>query len=255
MKKITLAVLLALGLSQAFSYDQIGHRAVASIAQDNLKPAVKKTIDKVLGPNGIIYGSTWADEIRSDEKYKATYPLHYQNLSDNLSDAQIIDLWEHPTQDGEHLFYAIQNLRDKLKKDPMDAESLKLLIHFMGDLHQPLHLGRLEDLGGNKVKTNWFGDEINIHHLWDSELIDSKGMSYSELAHYLKDKFSGTTIKTGLKSSILISYALRTEIYAYDYTQRNNYKYIYLFNEKLDERLYRGGLELGEILNEIYSTH
>ncbi len=237
------------------AYDPIGHRVVASLAQDHLKPEVKSKIDKILGVNGIIYGSSWADEIRSDEKYKETYQWHYQNLADNLTDEQIIDLWENPSREGEHLFLAIQNLSAKLKKSPTDAESLKLLIHFVGDLHQPMHLGRKEDLGGNKVKYNWFGRETNIHHVWDTEIIESKKMSYSELAQFLTDKFKGHKTKTNLMTSILISYSLRNEIYAYDYTQRNNYKYIYLFNEKIDERLFRGGLELAQILNDIYSTN
>ncbi len=255
MKRFLALLLLSFTLFSAFSYDPLGHRIIASIAQEKLKPDVKKQIEKVLGTNGIIYGSTWADEIRADNKYKETYPWHYQNLADNLTDEQVLDLWENPSREGEHLFLAIQNLSKKLKSSPQDAESLKLLIHFVGDLHQPLHLGRLDDLGGNKVKYNWFGKETNIHHLWDTELIEAKKMSYSEICQYLKDKFKDQKIKTNLKASILKSYQVRNEIYAYDYTQRNNYKYTYLFDEIVDERLYRGGLELAQILNEIYSTN
>lgn len=256
MKRIqTLIILTALFAAPLFSYDQVGHRVVASIAQNNLKLEVKKKIEKILGINGIIYSSSWADEIRSDVKYKDTYPWHYQNLADNLTDAQVLDLWDNPSKEGEHLFFAIQGLSKKLKNNPEDKESLKLLIHFVADLHQPMHLGRKDDLGGNKVKYNWFGKETNIHHVWDSEITDAKSMSFSELTNYLTDKFNGVKIKPDLKASILISYALRNEIYAYDYTQRNNYKYIYIFSEKLDERLYRGGLELANLLNGIYSVH
>jgi hypothetical protein len=62
---------------------------------------------------------------------------------------------------------------------------LKLLVHFIGDLHQPMHLAKKEDRGGNEVSIKWFGKRSNLHRLWDSDMIDSSQLSYTELAQNL----------------------------------------------------------------------
>ncbi len=55
----------------------------------------------------------------------------------------------------------------------------------IGDLHQPMHIGRLEDKGGNDIQLQWFGRGTNLHRLWDSNMIDDYGMSYTELSDKL----------------------------------------------------------------------
>ena len=70
-------------------------------------------------------------------------------------------------------------------KDNSDTErsiALKLLVHFIADMHQPMHCGRPNDRGGNDVKVKWFGSSTNLHHVWDSDLINYTKLSYSELA-------------------------------------------------------------------------
>ncbi len=251
--------LLTLGLLSLsvflFAYDAVGHRIVADIAYQNLNAKAQKQVDDLLGKHGIIYASTWADEVRSDKKYDYSYQWHYQNLSDNLSEKDIKMLLANPTAEGEHLFFALDSLTRRLKANKNDAEALKFLIHFVGDLHQPMHLGRKEDLGGNKVETKWFGKTINVHSLWDSYLIEFKKMSYSEYSNYLQDKFEPQ--KSEFKAytilqSVEASYDIRNQIYAYDSSDTNNYHYAYFFSDKLDEMLYRGGIQLANILNAIY---
>ena len=237
------------------AYDAIGHRVIANIAYDNLNCKTRHSVDKALGKHGIIYASTWADEIKSDKKYDYCYPWHFQNLKDSLSVDDLNYLLNNPKSEGEHLFYAIDQMISRLKKDKKDTEALKFLVHFVGDLHQPLHLGRFDDLGGNKVKTMWFGKEINIHSLWDTYLIENKKYTYSEFSDYLNDKFAGKRkqfAKNSINESVIESYNLRNNIYAYDMNNKNNYHYVYRFSESLDEMLFRGGLQLAKILNEIY---
>ncbi len=253
-KYILTLTLLSISLFVS-AYDAIGHRIVADVAYHNLKPKAQKQLDKILGVHGIIYASTWADEVRSDKKYTYSYQWHYQNLSDNLSENDIKMLLANPTAEGEHLFFALDSLTRRLKINKNDTEALKFLIHFVGDLHQPMHLGRKEDLGGNKVDTKWFGKTINIHSLWDSYLIEFKKMSYSEYSTYLLDKFvpQKDKFKTySILQSVEASYYIRNQIYSYDSSDTNNYHYTYFFSDKLDEMLYRGGIQLANILNTIY---
>jgi hypothetical protein len=173
----------------ATAYDAVGHRIVADIAYKNLTEKARIQVDEVLGKRGIIYEATWADEVRSDKKYDYSYPWHYQNLKDSLTTKDFKSLLESPKNEGEHLFYAIELMTNRLKKDRNDAEALKFLVHFVGDLHQPMHLGRKEDLGGNKVDAKWFGKQINLHSLWDGHLLENQKMSFSEYSQYLQDRF------------------------------------------------------------------
>jgi S1/P1 Nuclease. len=247
--------LLAIALSVS-AYDAVGHRIIADIAYQNLTEKARTELDNILGKHGIVYEATWADEVRSDKKYDYSYQWHYQNLKDSLSTNDIKRLLEQPKSEGEHLFYALDMMQSRLKKDKNDVEALKFLIHFMGDLHQPMHLGRSSDLGGNKVEYNWFGKKTNLHATWDSWLIENQRMSYSEYSKYLQDKFElrkPEFRKYSILQSVQASYALRNLIYNYDYSDTSNYHYSYRFAAMLDEMLYRGGIQLANILNGLYN--
>lgn len=253
-KLISIICFLVFNLS-LFAYDSVGHRIVADIAYNNLTGSARTQVDNVLGKRGIVSAAAWADEIRSDNKYAYSYPWHYQDLDDNMTSVDLKKLLDNPTAEGEHLFFAIDSMEVRLKKDKSDAEALKFLVHFIGDLHQPLHLGRKDDKGGNKIEMNWFGRKTNLHAVWDGALIDNEKMSYSEFSQYLQDKFESRKAefkKHNLLQSIEASYAVRNSIYAYDTTDASNYHYVYFFADKRDEMLYRGGIQLANILNAIY---
>jgi hypothetical protein len=253
-KHIFVLCLLAITIS-ASAYDAVGHRIVANIAYQNLTDKARTQLDGILGKRGIVYEATWADEVRSDKKYDYSYQWHYQNLADSLKTADFKKLLDNPKSEGEHLFYALDMMQTRLKKDKKDVEALKFLVHFVGDLHQPMHLGRLTDKGGNGVEYNWFGKKTNIHATWDGLLIENQKMSYSEYSQYLQDKFApqkAEVKKYSILQSVEAAYAVRTEIYGYDYSDTSNYHYAYRFGDKLDEMLYRGGIQLANILNAIY---
>lgn len=245
-----------LGITLSMSaYDAVGHRIIADIAYDNLTDRARSQVDKVLGKRGIVYESTWADEVRSDNKYAYSYQWHYQDLDEDMTPASLQKLLENPKAEGEHLFFALDSLTVRLKKDKNNAEALKFLVHFVGDLHQPMHLGRKDDKGGNKVDFNWFGKKTNLHAVWDGMLIESERMSYSEFSQYLQDKFEPRKAeikKYTILQSVEAVYAAQNLIYKYDTSDTSNYHYVYYFAGIRDEMLYRGGIQLANILNAIY---
>lgn len=253
--KLSAALLLFLISASTFAYDAVGHRIIADIAYNNLTDKARAQVDKVLGKKGMVYEATWADEVRSDNKYAYSYQWHFQDLDDNMNAASIKQLLDNPTAEGQHLFFAIDSLTRRMKKNKDDAEALKFMVHFVGDLHQPMHMGRKDDKGGNKVDFNWFGRKTNLHAVWDGMLIESQKMSYSEYSQYLQDKFEPRKAefkKHGILQSVVAAYTVRNMIYAYDNSDTNNYHYLYFFADKVDEMLYRGGIQLANVLNAIY---
>jgi hypothetical protein len=255
MKKITFLLFSITVVMNAMAYDATGHRIIADIAYHNLTTKAKLAVDRLLGKQGIVYAATWADEIKSDKKYDYSYQWHYQNLKDSMTNEQLENLYQHPVSEGEHLFYAIAQMKARITKDKKDTEALKFLVHFMGDLHQPMHLGRVEDLGGNKTPVKWFGKTINMHSLWDSYMIEAQNYTYTEYSAYLRNKFESAKAKY-LKENPIASleavYQIRNKIIFYDYTDTNSYHYTYLFSNDLDALLFRGGIQLAKTLNELY---
>jgi len=254
-KKSFLFILISVFSFSAVAYDAVGHRIIADIAYTNLTAKAKKQCDKVLGKQGIIYASVWADEIRSDKQYDYSYKWHYQNLKDSLTIDQIDALFKNPTAEGEHLFFAIDQLTQRLKKDKNDAEALKFLVHFMADLHQPMHLGRAKDLGANKIKVQWFGKSTNLHAVWDGMITESQKMSYSEYSRFLQNSFEKQKAKKQAESllqSVYSVYLLRTEVYNYGFDDKSNYNYIYKFAGRNNEMMYSAGIQLSKRLNELF---
>ena len=254
-KKGFLLMLISVISFSAVAYDAVGHRIIADIAYNNLTAKAKKQCDKVLGKQGIIYASVWADEIRSDKQYDYSYKWHYQNLKDSLTMEQLGVLFKNPTAEGEHLFFAIDQLTQRLKKDKNDAEALKFLVHFMADLHQPMHLGRAEDLGGNKINVQWFGKSTNLHAVWDGMITEGQKMSYSEYSRFLQDSFEKVKAKKQAESllqSVSNVYTLRTEVYNYGVDDKNNYIYMFKFASRNNEMLYSAGIQLAKRLNELF---
>ncbi len=253
-KFLFLAILFSISF-QSFAFDAIGHRIISDIAYQNLKCSTRKKVDKLLVKNGITYASVWADDVRSDSDYAYSYDWHFQNLKDGMTKAELQYLLENPTSEGEHLFFALDSLSKRLKNNKKDVEALKFIVHFAADLFQPMHLGRLSDRGGNDVMIKWFGRDIRLHQLWDTQMLEGQKFSYSEYSQYLQDKFSKQ--KKELKNqskldAIWETYLLRNKIYAYNYSNLSGYHYMYEFNEDMDRQLFRAGIQLAKLLNEVF---
>ena len=120
------------------------------------------------------------DEIRSDSLYDFTSDWHWVTVPDGQNYAQTE---KNPKGD---VIFTIERIITELKSKKLSAkqesEYVKMLIHLVGDIHQPLHVGGGADRGGNEVKLMWFRVESNLHRIWDSDMIDDTRLSYRELA-------------------------------------------------------------------------
>ncbi|MGY0408213.1 MAG: S1/P1 nuclease [Polaribacter sp.] len=258
--KLKLVLLLSFFLfskpvaEKTFFWGQNGHRATAKIAENHLTRRAKRKIDKLLKGQSLAFVSTFADEIKSDKKYKKYYSWHYVNMD---LDKTYETSKKNPKGDVvTGIKKCIAVLKDKNSSEQDKVFYLKLLVHFVGDLHQPLHIGQREDKGGNTIQVQWFGKGTNLHAVWDTEMIEEWNMSYLELADNEK-KLSKEQIKAIEKGTIEDwvneVHQLTKEVYKSAKAGENlRYKYSYNHFGEVREQLQKGGIRLAKILNDIF---
>ena len=148
-------IFLLLTTTTAFGWGQIGHRTVGQLAEWHLSRRAAKNINKILGPTSLAMVSTWMDEIRSDSAYDYTNTWHWVTVPTGETYDPTI---QEPTGNA---YETVQRLVAGLKSDTLSAqqerEYLMILVHLVGDLHQPLHVGTGTDRGGNDVQVQWMG--------------------------------------------------------------------------------------------------
>jgi hypothetical protein len=256
MKRLTLFFVFFLYLASAFAWGPKGHRIVAQVAYDHLDSKARKHVDAVLGTHGMIYLSTWPDEIKSDTIYPTSFTCHYQDLAGGMTDAEVVATLTDYPQEGGDLFMALDSLEAVLSRQPNNHDALVFYVHMMADRFCPMHLAHLDDKGGNAVKMKWFGQNTNLHSVWDSKLVENKGFSYTEYANYLHDVY-GKQYKEILRMSdsetLLYTYHLTDRVYQYQSTWSGNaYHYAYQWTSAMEYQLYMAGIKLAQSLNDIF---
>lgn len=169
-----LAVLLLPAVALAWGPE--GHRAASAITADRLCPDVREEIDRLLGEKSLADAAAWPDTIRSESAWAHTRDWHYINIGD---DEPLSALVEGAPGHGRMLSAIRDNLAILGAADASDRrrrEALSFVLHLVVDLHQPLHVGRSADRGGNTVTVSFAGREINLHRLWDGGLLRSAGL-------------------------------------------------------------------------------
>ncbi len=153
-----------------------GHDLVARIAQAQLTAKVRAKVDAILGPGVTIVSiSSWADQVRRDRQESAAW--HYIDIP---IDQPHLDM-ARDCPKGDCVIGAITRFRAQLKDPATPAdkrkEALEFIVHFVGDMHQPLHSSDNKDKGGNDVRTQVPGADRpgNLHSVWDGTILGHMG--------------------------------------------------------------------------------
>ncbi|XP_047940512.1 endonuclease 1-like isoform X4 [Salvia hispanica] len=232
---------------QAWSKE--GHVMTCKIAQDLLEPEAHHAVQMLLPDyvNGDLSAlCVWPDQVRHWYRYRWTSPLHFIDTPDRACN------------------FKYQNNM---------TEALLFLAHFMGDIHQPMHVGFTSDEGGNTVELRWFRHKSNLHHVWDREIILTAAANYyGKDINLLQQDIQGNFTE-GLWSSDLASWRECSHIsscvskYAaesMDTACKWGYKGVEsgdtlsddYFNSRLPivmKRIAQGGVRLGMILNRVFA--
>lgn len=246
---------LQLGYGNDMEWSKTGHRTVGEVAQKHLSGKANRAIKKLLDGESLALASNFADEIKSDRSYSKFGPWHYVNYPADKKYTEV-----QPSEEGD-IVIGIEKcmaiVEDKNSSVADKVFYLKMLIHLMGDLHQPMHVGRLEDKGGNDIQLQWFGRGTNLHRLWDSNMVDDYGMSYSELANNLP-KLSKNEIKNIQRGNVYNwveeSQDVANELYlSVEEGEKLGYAYSYRYWATVEHQLQKGGLRLAKVLNDLFS--
>lgn len=188
---LTLALTLLLAPRPASAWGAMGHRLVAQLAADELTPAARDEVARLLAgePEPTLVGiASWADELRDrqPELGRRTGRWHFVNLGEHGCGYEGV----RDCRDDNCVIAAIQAqaaiLADHAQPLAARREALKFVVHFVGDVHQPLHAGYARDKGGNTVQLRLEGAGTNLHALWDSKLIRSAGLDEPEYLAQLR---------------------------------------------------------------------
>lgn len=247
--------------TETFAWGTTGHRVVAEIAENHLSGKAKREIKKIIGNQPLAYWANYPDFLKSNPDWKMADSWHYINFPSGLSQSDFEENLKNSSD--ENLYKRALILMDELKNDKnlslqKKQENLYFLIHLIGDAHQPLHVGREEDLGGNKIQVEWFRDATNLHSLWDTKLVDFQNYSYTEYAEVLDfhdKKFNQNLTQGNLNNWLFDSYQKAEQIYANAKSgDKLSFKYNYDNISILEEQLLKGGLRLAKVLNEVFGA-
>ncbi len=258
---LSLAAMIACLPSPAAAWGQIGHRVIGAIADDRISGKTRAEIALILGAEDLAEASTWADEERSNP---ATFwqteagRYHYVTVPAGKVYADV-----GPPQEGDALS-ALERfsatVRDPIASQADKALALRFIVHIVGDVHQPLHAGNGDDRGGNDVKLRWFGEDTNLHAVWDTHMLEGQKLSYSEYANWLGRQIDPARTIEWWDSDpqvwVAESTAIRDMIYpeAGEEMPDLGYAYQYEHLATAEQRLQQGGIRLAAYLDELFST-
>ena len=260
-----LSIIMLLNATSASAWGPKGHDIVAAIAEQHLTPKAKKNISKLLDGKSIVYYSSWMDSIQNspywEDGYNQTKTWHYANVDKGMTYQTM------PKNPAGDVLTGLEFLTKELTEnydnltDSMRVDYLKMVVHMVGDLHCPMHAGRLSDRGGNGMKIRWFGQNTSLHSLWDSKIIESaRQWSHTEWVKHLdrtSKKYKKSIMRGTYEEWFMDTVAGAASLYEYVENMgvenpNLSYQYVYDFSPLLEDRLLVGGYRLAYVLNMIF---
>jgi hypothetical protein len=256
------AVALVLLGSDAGAFNAVGHRVAGHVAETRMCPETRAALAELDPARGVPAAGTWADEIRRFAFMGDLGPWHYINIPDGMAVSNAPRPRAGDVLTGIETFAAL--LADR-EADPLErAMAYRLLVHFVADIHQPLHVGRREDAGGNRIKVRVDGRRTNLHSYWDGFELPAVTDGRSALDHavfLLVQHAADTDIPTGgtPEDWAAESMSYREAVYAFGRPGRGGVVelergYREKAQEIIDMRLYQAGVRIATLLDGVFCT-
>lgn len=251
------AALLACLPVQAAAWGKTGHRVTAAIGERLLSPQAQAAINDIIGAaESLAESSTWADEERSNmaefwQNEAGAY--HYVTVPAGQTYREAGAPPQGDAYTALERFTA--TLKDESASQDDKALALRFIVHIIGDLHQPLHVGDGTDRGGNDEAVIFFDEPDNLHRVWDEGLIDHEELSYTEWTDWLVAKITDDQLTEWSVADPLVwieeSAALRPSVYPDG--ANLEWRYVYEQRPVLRQRLSQAGVRMAAYLNEVFA--
>ncbi|MBA0848438.1 hypothetical protein Goshw_002161 [Gossypium schwendimanii] len=181
-KMLAFLSLMLVTLPPIYGWGTDGHSIVCKIAQTRLREEAADAVKQLLpkwAEDDLGSVCSWADQVKF--RYRWSSPLHFINTPETCSYQYKRDCKDEDGEAGRCVAGAINNYTSQLltynsaadKAEYNLTESLLFLVHFMGDIHQPLHVGFASDKGGNTIDVHWYKTKQVLHHVWDTNIIET----------------------------------------------------------------------------------
>jgi hypothetical protein len=254
MKRIfggIIAVCIVIGL---VSWGHTGHSVIGRIAADHLSDKAKADVAALLGGETLADVASWADENRD----RSTASWHFINVELGLPFAE----FKAAVERKEDVYTALVKQEGILVDEKANREdrvtALKYIVHFVGDIHQPMHVSRAEDKGGNTIQVRYDGKGTNLHSLWDTKMLEHAGLSEVQLAKQI-DKATPQQVLKWQKDAQIDwaweSYQISSRLYGEIEKNGTNIDDAYYKAHLpiVEDRLEKAGIRLAGILNSIFA--
>lgn len=252
---------------QAFCWGSLGHKTSAQVAWTFMDKSTRDKVSAVLNQQSLPEISTWADAARAQAEWKFTIWYHFEKAPDNYTYLENLKRQDDKYNKLGGVIEAMYVAEDMYKNRNSTAtekeNALKFLVHFIGDIHQPLHTGRVEDNSGNKIPVKWLGLDMNLHQIWDSQIIylghkdildgGTETDQAQTYANYLVKKFKNYQITPDLflryDDWMHESMVPRADAYAFKDESEQNYTNRFL--DVVDMRIFLAGVRIANSLSRI----
>ncbi|MFI3303456.1 MAG: S1/P1 nuclease [Rikenellaceae bacterium] len=256
MRRITFLLLtLLMAVNNSYGWGKRGHDVVCYIAECNLSPEALENVTDLLDGYSMVYFSSWLDSASNTSEYKHTKTWHYMNMEKRDRVATMERVKEGDVLSASEI--SIATLRNNKSSREEKSVALKMLIHLIGDMHQPMHIGRLGDQGGNKIPVVYFVDSTTLHSAWDYNIVmGAHEWSYTEWQQQLdrlSDEQEAIVVSGDMADWVEQTQGVAQEIYRDTPAEtRIFYDYMVKYTPIVEQQLLYAGVRLAHILNDIY---
>ncbi len=255
MKKLFITLISFLAVLNGWAWSQKGHDVVASIAERHLTEAAADSVKDIFDGMSLVYWANWLDNASHTPDYSYTKTWHYKNIDAGMDYDSVPAFHKGDVVTATREQIAI--LGDSASTRSQKQLALKILVHVLGDMHQPMHMGHASDRGGNQVQVRFFDRGTNLHSVWDGSMVNSAhSWTFSEWTEQL-DRLSPESEAAETQGNVddwaRQTYGIATEVYNYfPAGTKISYNHIAYWAPTIERQLLRGGLRLAAVLNAIY---
>jgi hypothetical protein len=251
--KITAIVLVLVFISvDTFAWDRKAHKIIAQIAKSRVDKNTAELVDHYLQGMSWEDAACWLDSIRGNPKNDYMKPWHYINFE---KDKTYVKTREVNIINQLELCFNMLQKKSFLTTELINQQ-LKNLFHLVGDLHQPLHCAYASDQGGNLQMVKFLNKPSNLHKVWDSQIIDEKGIdiwSCSKVLMGLQQKEITEIQKIDPVAWMNESRSLLPKVYDF---KNGNIDQLYLDQNAtvINIQLTKAGLRLATVINKYFKA-